>query len=85
MTPLEMIAEWRKGCAVVASCGMRHRPEKCEECTLALINALEARLKMTWRDRLREWLRSDSIIIARRRGRQRIFQAEPIGGKGSGG
>lgn len=37
MTPLEMIAEWRKGC----SCAAPGKPEECQECTVALINALE--------------------------------------------
>jgi hypothetical protein len=38
-SPLEMIAEWRKGCSVA------QKPEECPECTLALINALEKALK----------------------------------------
>jgi len=37
-SPLEMIAEWRKGCSVA------QKPEECPECTLALINALEKSL-----------------------------------------
>lgn len=37
MTPLEMIAEWRKGC----SCAPAGKPEECAECTRALIDALE--------------------------------------------
>lgn len=41
MTPLEMIAEWHKGC----SCAPKESPEECHECTRALIDALEARLK----------------------------------------
>lgn len=38
MTPLEMIAEWRKGC----SCSSPEMPEECSECTKALIDAIEA-------------------------------------------
>ena len=38
MKPLEMIAEWRKGCSVA------QKPEECPECTLTLINALEKAL-----------------------------------------
>jgi non-homologous end joining protein Ku len=41
MTPLEMIAEWRKGC----SCAATGKPEQCQECALALINALERSLE----------------------------------------
>lgn len=53
MTPLEMIAEWRRGC----SCAgpeyeqMFKKPEgssspcECTDCTEGLINALEAKLK----------------------------------------
>ena len=41
MTPLEMIAEWRRGC----SCAPKEHPEECHECTRALINALEKALK----------------------------------------
>lgn len=37
MTPLEMIAEWRKGC----SCAPAGKPEQCAECTRGLIDALE--------------------------------------------
>lgn len=41
MTPLEMIAEWRRGC----SCAAPGRPEECRECTRALVDALERKLK----------------------------------------
>ncbi len=41
MTPLEMIAEWRKGCTN----GTKEHPEECHECTLELINCLESKLK----------------------------------------
>ena len=41
-SPLEMIAEWRKGCSVAQIAGQP--PEYCPECTLALINALEKAL-----------------------------------------
>lgn len=37
MTTAEKIAEWRKGC----SCSGRSEPEKCEECTKALIDSIE--------------------------------------------
>ena len=37
MTPLEMIAEWSKGC----SCATAGNPEECQECTRALIDAIE--------------------------------------------
>jgi hypothetical protein len=40
MTPLEMIAEWRKGC----SCAPAGKPEACQECTRALIDGLEIQL-----------------------------------------
>lgn len=40
MEPLQMIAEWRKGC----SCAAAGRPEECPECTAALIDALEQAL-----------------------------------------
>jgi hypothetical protein len=59
MTPLEMIAEWRKGC----SCGPQGHPEDCRECTVELINAMELWLrKPLWervwlRSRGNEWLR----------------------------
>lgn len=35
--PLEMIKEWRKGCSV-SDCD---RPERCEQCTRALIDCIE--------------------------------------------
>jgi PP-loop superfamily ATP-utilizing enzyme len=46
MTPLEMIAEWRKGCSnSMEADGVQWRhPERCPHCTRALIDALEARL-----------------------------------------
>jgi hypothetical protein len=40
MTPLEMIAEWRKGC----SCAPSGKAEDCCECTRGLIDALEQKL-----------------------------------------
>ena len=40
MTPLEMIAEWRKGC----SCSDIDSPEQCPECTKELIESLEWKL-----------------------------------------
>jgi hypothetical protein len=42
MTPLDMIAEWRKGC----SCAGKEHPEECHECTLELINSIERYLKV---------------------------------------
>ena len=41
MKILEMIMEWRKGC----SCATPEHPEKCPECTLGLIEAIEQREK----------------------------------------
>jgi hypothetical protein len=41
MTPLEMIAAWRKGC----SCASPGRPEECHACTVALIEAIERSLR----------------------------------------
>ena len=47
MTILEMIAEWRKGCGNTVTdddgniVPMSLHPEKCPECTLALIAAIE--------------------------------------------
>jgi hypothetical protein len=55
MAPLDMIAEWRKGC----SCGGpafdrmmglpqgRTSPALCQECTIGLIDALERALRAT--------------------------------------
>lgn len=40
MTPLEMIAEWRRGCSNTIGA----EPEQCEECTRALIEAIAAKL-----------------------------------------
>lgn len=40
MGPLEMIAEWRKGC----SCASVSNPEPCQECTRALIDSMEKAL-----------------------------------------
>ena len=37
MTPLEMLAEWRRGC----SCAAPEHPEECPECTSGLISAIE--------------------------------------------
>jgi len=53
MTPLEMIAEWRKGCSCGGppfDLGMGNAegttsPAQCEECTVALIDALESVLR----------------------------------------
>lgn len=40
--PLEMIAEWRKGCSVAGpSCGDGSSPADCFECTEALVRCLE--------------------------------------------
>lgn len=44
LTPLEMIAEWRKGC----SCSDKEHPEECHECTLALIDAIERHITIAW-------------------------------------
>lgn len=41
MTPLEMIAEWRRGCGNTIGA----EPEQCEECTRALIEAIAAKLE----------------------------------------
>lgn len=66
MTPLDMIAEWRKGC----TCAAEGKPEECHECTTELINAMELWLrKPLWqriwlRSRANEWLR----IMQMRRG-----------------
>lgn len=40
MTPLEMIAEWKKGCTV----SLNDSPESCGFCTRALIDGIEAYL-----------------------------------------
>lgn len=52
MTPLEMIAEWRKGCTIAGPMHSRCYPDGepiktgyCVECTEALIDALESALK----------------------------------------
>lgn len=42
MEILEMIMEWRKGC----SCAPPEHPKECPECTLGLINAIEAKEKV---------------------------------------
>lgn len=53
MTILEMIAEWRKGCGNTVTdddgnvVNMRLHPEKCPECTLALIVAIERACEQT--------------------------------------
>lgn len=49
MTPLEMIATWRQGCSCSQEIGLDGSvtplsPAVCQECTEALINALESRL-----------------------------------------
>jgi len=43
MSPLEMIAEWRRGC----SCSGKGHPENCQKCTRGLIDSLEMALKNT--------------------------------------
>lgn len=40
MTPLEIIAEWEKGC----SCASLGKPEECAECTGAALRAIKDRL-----------------------------------------
>ena len=40
MSPKQMIEEWRKGC----SCAPASAPELCQECTRALIEALDKKL-----------------------------------------
>ena len=40
VTILEMIEVWRAGC----SCAEEGKPEQCEECTLALIIAIENKI-----------------------------------------
>lgn len=40
MTPLQMIAEWRRGC----SCSCIEHPEECQLCTRSLIDALDKKL-----------------------------------------
>jgi hypothetical protein len=42
VTPLEMIAEWRKGC----SCAPSGKPEECQECTRVLIDGIEGQLRL---------------------------------------
>ena len=41
MTPLEAIAEWRKGCSDYGP----DAPENCRDCTVGLIDAVEAKLR----------------------------------------
>lgn len=41
MEILEMIKNWRKGCAFAP-----HNPTECASCTLALINAIENKEKL---------------------------------------
>jgi len=41
VTPLEILAEWRKGC----SCAPKERPEECPMCTRAAMDAIELRLR----------------------------------------
>jgi hypothetical protein len=53
MKPLEMIAEWRKGCTcggpvldqMEGAAPGTHSPAECVECTVALIEALESVLR----------------------------------------
>lgn len=83
MTPLEMIAEWRKGC----SCGGpmfdltegRARgttsPAQCEECTVALIDAIER----VERERLGEEAVSIDERILRDRIRQTRIRIRAVG------
>lgn len=47
MTPLEMIAEWRKGCSVTDTLSPDAHPVDCKDCTIGLIDALEKRLQNT--------------------------------------
>jgi hypothetical protein len=54
MTPLEMIAEWERGCSNTVECHpvtkeavTNLHPERCEECTLGLIKALKTALQHT--------------------------------------
>lgn len=41
MTPLEMIAEWRRGCSLAGA----DDPCACRACTMALIDSLEQSLR----------------------------------------
>jgi hypothetical protein len=41
MSPLDAIAEWRRGC----SCAVKGSPEQCQECTRALVDALKHKLR----------------------------------------
>lgn len=41
MKPIEMIAEWQKGCSIAGpACGQDDSPAECIECTEGLINAM---------------------------------------------
>lgn len=71
MIPLEMIAEWRKGCSCsmdIANDGSvtKNSPATCQVCTEALIDALESRLT-----RLQPALQTASEALRR--------VAEPVG------
>lgn len=51
MKPLEMIAEWRKGCSIAGpACGQDDSPAECHECTEALIDAISSRLSRPFTD-----------------------------------
>lgn len=83
MTPLEMIAEWRKGC----SCGgpmfdaMEGNPRgttspaQCEECTVALIDAIES----AERERLGEQAEPIDERILRNRIRDARIRIRAVG------
>lgn len=49
MTILEMIQEWRKGCSntqrYIGGRTVCEHPENCTDCTRALVDAIEAKLK----------------------------------------
>lgn len=44
MTPLQMIAEWRKGCSNTTA----EHPEECHECTRALIDNIDRHMTIEW-------------------------------------
>lgn len=46
MTPKQMILEWRKGC----SCSVPGKPEQCQQCTRALIDAIDKALDVESKD-----------------------------------
>ena len=60
MRPLEMIAEWRRGCTVAGPLlGYDDSPAECAECTDALIDAIESHLTaekfLIWSNEHRAW------------------------------